>query len=62
MKVIIILNDAGVKPDNPITMPSIPVAKNIIVKNLTRVGSMYLISAIKIRHYYKLTVNLIVLE
>jgi hypothetical protein len=43
-------------------MPSIPVAKNIIIKNLTLVGSMNLISGIKIGHYYKLTVNLIILE
>jgi len=62
MKVIIILNEGGVKPDNPIIIPSIPVAKNIIIKNLTRVGSMNLISGIKIGHYYKLTVNWIVLE
>jgi hypothetical protein len=62
MKVIIILNEAGVKPDNPIIIPSIPVAKNIIIKNLTLVGSMYLITGIKIWYYYKLAVNLTVLE
>lgn len=62
MKVIIILNEGGVKPDNPIIIPSIPVAKNIITKNLTLVGSMYLTTCVKIWHYYKLTVNLMVLH
>ena len=62
MKVIIILNEGGVKPDNPIIIPNIPVVKNMIIKNLTLIGLMYLIIDIKILYYYKLTVNLIILE
>jgi len=33
--------------DNPIRMPISPVTKNIIIRTLTRVGSMYLITNIK---------------
>jgi len=45
--VIIILRFGGVIADNPIRIPTIPVAKNIIMRTLTRVGSMYLITDIK---------------
>ena len=58
MKVIIIVMDDGVIGDNPITIPILPVAKNIIIKTLTLVGSMYLISGIKMEYYYKLAVDL----
>jgi hypothetical protein len=57
MKVIIILKLAGVNPDNPIIIPTAPVAKNIIINTLTLVGSMYRIIGIKKGQYYKLTVK-----
>jgi len=47
MKVIIIFMLGGVIADNPISVPIIPVTKNIIMRTLTLVGSMYLISNIK---------------
>jgi hypothetical protein len=47
IKVIIILRFGGVIADNPIRIPTMPVAKNIIIRTLTRVGSMYLITNIK---------------
>jgi hypothetical protein len=56
MKVIIIVIEGGEIGDNPTTIPIAPVAKNIIIKILTRFGSMYLIIGIKIGHYYKLIV------
>ena len=62
MNVIIIVMDDGVIGDNPITIPILPVAKNIIIKTLTLVGSMYLITGIKIPEYYKLMVNLAIFE
>jgi hypothetical protein len=37
-----ILKLGGVKEDSPITIPTAPVAKNIIIRTLTLVGSMYL--------------------
>jgi hypothetical protein len=43
MKVIMILKLGGVTADNPIIIPIIPVTKNIIIRTLTLVGSMYLI-------------------
>ena len=58
MNVIIIVMDDGVIGDNPMTIPMLPVAKNIIIKTLTLVGSMYLISGIKMEYYYKLAVDL----
>ena len=56
MKVIIIVTEGGAIV-NPIIIPTIPVAKNIIIKTLTLVGSMYLITGVKRWQYYKLTVN-----
>ena len=47
IKVIIILRFGGVIADNPIRIPTSPVTKNIIIRTLTRVGSMYLITNIK---------------
>ena len=58
MNVIIIVMDDGVIGDNPMAIPMLPVAKNIIIKTLTLVGSMYLISGIKMEYYYKLAVDL----
>ena len=46
-KVSIIFMFGGVIADNPINIPTIPVAKNIIMRNFTLVGSMYLITDIK---------------
>ena len=43
IRVIIIFKLGGVTADNPIITPMIPVAKNIIIRTLTLVGSMYLI-------------------
>jgi hypothetical protein len=43
MSVIIIFKLGGVTPDNPTRIPTAPVAKNIIIRTLTLVGSMYLI-------------------
>jgi len=57
MKVIMSLKLAGVIPDNPISMPTVPVAKNIIINTLTRVGSIYRIIGIKKAQYYKLTLK-----
>lgn len=54
MNVNIIVIDGGAIT-NPIIIPIIPVAKNIIIRTLTLVGSMYLITGIKRRQYYKLT-------
>jgi hypothetical protein len=58
MNVIIIVMDDGVIGDNPMTIPMLPVAKNIIIKTLTLVGSMYLISGIKMEYYYKMAEDL----
>ena len=56
MKVIIMVTEGGAMV-NPIIIPIMPVAKNIIIKTLTLVGSMYLITGLKRWQYYKLTVN-----
>jgi hypothetical protein len=47
MKVIIIVMEGGEIGDSPMTIPIAPVAKNIIIKILTRFGSMYLIRGSK---------------
>jgi len=47
INVIMILRFGGVIADNPIRVPIIPVVKNIIIRTLTLVGSMYRISNIK---------------
>jgi len=41
------LRFGGVIADNPIRIPTRPVVKNIIIRTLTRVGSMYLITNIE---------------
>ncbi len=47
INVIITVVEGGVTGDNPITMPITPVTKNIIIKTLTLVGSMYLMTCVK---------------
>ena len=61
MKVIIIeeSEDKLGATVNPITIPRIPVPKNIIIRTFSRNGLMYFINKFfNIRQHYKLTVRL----